>query len=431
MKTWSALQGWRAKLVVACALSTTSACAFLVESSVAFSQSAAASEVSVRLRPLKGTITIAGTGLTARDGAKTVFQAREYGRFTFKYSPSSELNPAGFWTIDDGTGKNKIVHARKIDVFGDSTRVDLRPAPPHVQLVARSTSSQIDLVAFMSLEEYLQGVVAGEVPRDWPIEALKAQAVAARSFTLAKILEREASAPDWLFEATVQDQVFDHERIHSRATDAVRATEGEVLFEGGIGHTPKIVAANYHSDCGGTTDEPGTVWGGRPTSNGTAKDAVCALKPRNTWRYVSDLTELRRKLSNHGLLPSQFQLASVSVARRSPGGRALNIVARSVDGKNQVFSGERLRAALGYSDLKSTLFNVNVTDTRSQIEFVGKGFGHGTGLCQWGARTLAANGRSYREILQHYYPRLLLSDPKNVVKTEPQAVAQVESSSKL
>ncbi len=405
--------------------------AFFIGPSRALAQTASANEVSVRLRPLKGTVTITGAGLTARDGAKTVFQARDFGRFTFKYSAPNESSVTGSWTVDDGTGKNKIVLSRKIEVFAESMRVDLRPAPAHIQLVARSGSSHIDLVAFMSLEDYLQGVVAGEVPRDWPAEALKAQAVAARSFTLAKILEREASAPDWLFEATVQDQVFDHEGKHSRATDAVRATEGEFLFEGGIGHTPKIVAANYHSDCGGTTDEPGTVWGGRPTNNGTAKDTSCAMKPRNTWRYVSDLTELGRKLSNHGLLPSNFRLAALSVARRSPGGRALNIGATSKDGRNHMFSGERLRAALGYSDLKSTLFSVGVTDTPSQIEFVGKGFGHGAGLCQWGARSLAVNGRTYREILQHYYPRLLLSDPQNAQKTDPPTVAQVESSPKL
>jgi stage II sporulation protein D len=77
-------------------------------------------------------------------------------------------------------------------------------------------------------------------------------------------------------------------------------------------------------------------------------------------------------------------------------------------------SGERLREALGYHQMKSTMLEIKQIKNPSghQIEFTGRGFGHGSGLCQWGARTLAAQGKSYREILQHYYPLLASKIPE-------------------
>ena len=356
-------------------------------------------EVSVRLRSLKGAVTIAGQDVVILNGDTSVFRAQGFRRFVFKF-----VN--GVWTFTDADSDRALAQIpnRKIDIEGSGLRVDLRPAPAHIQLNGKST--RLDLVGVMPLETYLEGVVAGEIPRDWPLEALKAQAVAARSFTLAKIRERQAASPEWLFEANVSDQVFDHERVHSRATDAVHATRGETLRDG-IGH--EVVAANYHSDCGGTTDEPGVIWGGRETANGTSKDVGCSMRPR--WRYVTETQELTKRLENRGDLKPGFRLAALAISKRSQGGRALVITATAKSGEIQSFSGERLRAALGYGELKSTLFEIKtsgVSGAPGQIEIVGRGFGHGTGLCQWGARQLALNGRDYREILRHYYPNLEL-----------------------
>lgn len=356
-------------------------------------------EVSVRLRPVKGAITIAGQDIMIRNGEAIVAQGRGFRRFTFKFEKSHSL-----WRVEDADSSREIalITNTKVDVEGSGLRVDLRTAPGHVQLIGRG--SKIDLVGHLPLESYLEGVVAGEVPADWPVEALKAQAVAARSFTVAKIQERSGQAPDWLFEATVADQVFDHERVNPRASDAVHATRGEVL----LSSPTQVLAANYHADCGGTTDEPGVIWGGHPTKNGTAKDAYCAMKTKSAWRFVADLSDLTKKLKSQGLIAAGFNLANLSIVRKSSGGRALDLKAISASGERTTFSGERLRQALGYSDLKSTLFDIKLLTGSSQIEILGRGFGHGTGLCQWGARQMAASGLSYKRILHHYYPQLAL-----------------------
>lgn len=365
-------------------------------------------EVSVRLRPLNGKngVSISGEDLTLGDTLRIAGFSKVQVR-------RKSVGDTDVWIVSDFMTEKSLAQftSRKLDVKGQFLRIDLRVAPPHVQLVPSRVprDSRLQLVGLLGIEDYLQGVVSGEVPRDWPEEALKAQAVAARSFVIAKVRERRAAKPDWLVEATVMDQVFDFEKNHSRAAEAVRATAGEVLT------TPSgvVVAATYHSDCGGRTDEPGTVWGG--TSRvGTAVDRGCSTSSRNTWRLVGTPDELAEKLIAKRVLPSGFKLASLSVGGRSSGGRAILIDAQSASGETRRFTGERLREALGYNQMKSTMLEIKQIKNPSghQIEFTGRGFGHGSGLCQWGARTLAAQGKSYREILQHYYPLLASKIPE-------------------
>lgn len=377
-------------------------------------------ELSVRLRPLRENVSVSGDGLVIRgEGARIVARKDGFNRVVLKYAHER-------WRILDAASEKEIAtsEGRKLEIRGDGLRVDLRPAPSHIQFIAvaegakraRANGGPLSLIGFLSIEEYLEGVVPSEVPRDWPLEALKAQAVAARSFTLATIRDRARTNPDWLLEANVTDQVFDIGRAHSRTSDAVRATAGEVLVSpASLTSSPLAVAVNYHSDCGGRTDEPTVVWGGgvktEGVKTGTAVDAGCAVSPRNSWTYTVSRDLLGKKLAGKGLVPLNFALAEVSVTRRSEGGRAMTVGVRSLDGRRIEFSGQRLREALGYNDFKSTLFEIISKSALNgdELEFKGRGFGHGAGLCQWGARTLALSGRSYTEILKHYYPRLTLN----------------------
>lgn len=367
----------------------------------------------MRLRPLKGVVSVAGTDLKLLSSSSrqsvSVLELKGFSRLQFRFETRSESQPSKTWIVIDSADNKVIatVEGHGIDVRGDGLRVDLRPAPRHVRLVAVSSGRKagLNLVGILPIEQYLEGVVASEVPTDWPMEALKAQAVAARSFALAKIRERSRAGADWLLESNVTDQVFDYERVHSRSSEAVRATKGEVL-EGSDG---RIVAANYHADCGGQTDEARTIWGGG-VKTGTAVDQLCS-SARSPWRFVRSLSEVSTSLAEAKLLPGGFKIASLAISHRTEGGRALRLQARSAGGGLQFIEGERFRAALGYSDLKSTLFEVRKIDGAgsTQIEIVGRGFGHGTGLCQWGSLELARSGKSYRQILQHYYPRLIFA----------------------
>lgn len=382
---------------------------------------AAPNVVSVRLRPLKGVVSISGTELSIGGVSSPLVSRPGFSKVKIQFEARKSKEEWSIFeeALDSSGGsdlgkKIATVLGRKVELRGRGLRVDLRPAPSRLQLVVKGPRSPIHLVGFLDLESYLEGVVASEVPGDWPMEALKAQAVAARSFTLARVRERASNSTksvDWFLESGVVDQVFDFNRSHARASDAVRATRGEVLFDS----LRRPLKAHYHADCGGRIDLPQAVWTsglGRGLATTEAKpivDAACAVSSRNSWRFVTTMGDLSRELRRKQLIPSGFEVASLGIATRTSGGRAESVRARSRDGREFSFSGEHLRAAIGYSEIRSTLFEI-VSDGKSDaVEVVGRGFGHGAGLCQWGTRQLASDGKTYREILSHYYPKAELS----------------------
>lgn len=359
-------------------------------------------QVSVRLRPLKGKISISGMELRIFDQSSAqVLTTRGYDRLHVDYRNS------GWQFSDAATGEVLLkVPGRQIEVSGETLRVDLRPAPDRIRLVAGERESlPVNLVGLLTLEDYVEGVVSAEVPRDWPLEALKAQAVAARSFTLAKLRERGERRSSWQLEASIMDQVFDHSRRHQMAARAVRETRGQFLASVSSS-TYRAATTHYHSDCGGQTDEPSDVWGGGENI-GTAKD-LCPKSARTNWRLVTSLGEISSKLRSESLISGSFRVAKLEIEKRSPAGRAQVLRLTDDAGKAIRVTGEKMRSVFGYMNLRSTLFEINAASA-SRIEFSGRGFGHGTGLCQWGSRTLALNGKSYQEILSHYYPKLSLS----------------------
>ncbi len=378
-------------------------------------------EVSVRLRPLKGRISISGMELRVSDQSSAqVLKARGYDRLHVAYRNSA-------WQFSDA-GTNEVllkIPGKQIEISGENLRVDLRPAPDRIRLVAGERESiPVNLVGLLSLEDYLEGVVSAEVPRDWPLEALKAQAVAARSFTLAKLRERGERRTSWQLEASIMDQVFDHSRRHEMAARAVLETRGQFLaisnltanLTSSLTSNSRIAPArarairaattHYHSDCGGQTDEPSDVWGGGEDI-GTAKD-LCPKSARTNWRLVTSLSEISTKLRNEALIGGSFRVAKLEIEKRSPAGRAQVVRLTNDAGKAVRVTGEKMRSVFGYMNLRSTLFEISAASA-SRIEFSGRGFGHGTGLCQWGSRTMAANGKTYQEILKHYYPKLSLA----------------------
>ncbi|MBN8542080.1 MAG: SpoIID/LytB domain-containing protein [Deltaproteobacteria bacterium] len=356
-------------------------------------------QVSVRLRPLKGRISISGMELRVSDqNSAQVLKVRGYDRLHVAYQNSA-------WQFSDAATSEVLlkIPGKQIEVSGENLRVDLRPAPDRIRLVAGERENlPANLVGLLTLEDYVEGVVSAEVPRDWPLEALKAQAVAARSFTLAKIRERGVRADRWQLEASVMDQVFDHSRRHEMAARAVRETRGQYL----AAIENRVVTTHYHSDCGGQTDEPRDVWGGGDAL-GTAKD-MCPNRPGTNWRLVTSLGEITAILKKEALIQNSFRVSALNIEKRSPAGRAQVVRLAGEKGQSLRLSGEKMRSLLGYMNLRSTLFEIKAASA-TRIEFQGRGFGHGTGLCQWGARAMAQNAKSYQEILAHYYPKLTLS----------------------
>jgi stage II sporulation protein D len=249
----------------------------------------------------------------------------------------------------------------------------------------------LDVVHALPMEEYVAAVAGSEMPPDFPPEALRAQAVAARTFALGKKLAAIAEDRPWHLGATVVHQVYRGSgAIDPRARAAAEATAGEVLV---FDHEP--ADAFFHAACGGETESGGAALGRERPYLAPVKCDRCAGTPLDRWSLRVDARDLAKALG----LPRAVR--SVEVVERSGTGRAAR-VAVEAGGARVTMTGADFRQRVGWSRLRSLAFRVERRG--GAFEFAGRGAGHGAGMCQWGAAGLARDGLGWREILAHYYP---------------------------
>jgi len=259
-------------------------------------------------------------------------------------------------------------------------------------------ASSLLVVNELDLEDYLAGLINSEISSNWPIEAVKAQAVAARTYALYQIAKSNKTNTNTLYdiESTVADQVYHGaHREDKRAYQGVRSTTGMVLTRDGI-----IFPAYYHSTCGGYTEAAHNVWrdaGGPPG----VVDSNCRRSPHSEWYLTLRKTEFLAVLTAHGIIGSDRLITGISQTPFSDSPRTNEVVLYLDNGDHIAIKATELRRMLGYARLKSTWFNVGFEGDK--VVFAGRGFGHGVGLCQWGAKGMAESGHTYREILKHYY----------------------------
>ena len=249
--------------------------------------------------------------------------------------------------------------------------------------------SGLEVVNRLPLETYLLGIVGSEMNPSWPIEALRAQAVAARTYAMDRRMKMRAANKPFDMDATVLSQVYTGaERITDSVISAVESTRGEVLS-----HRYMLVEALFHSTCGGHTAPAGSVFNHHvPYLLGRAC-AWCKESNRYRWSIEMKLDEVSKRLQRAGLVKGAVK--SFNRARlRAP----IEVV---VGSSKKVLHAREVRAALGYGELYSQEFSA---ETRGgAVRFSGRGFGHRVGMCQWGAKGLADRGSTYKEILSHYY----------------------------
>ena len=251
----------------------------------------------------------------------------------------------------------------------------------------------LQVVNELPLEEYLVGLINCEISSQWPMEAVKAQAVIARSYAIFQRDSRKNAA--FHLESTVMDQVYEGCDIEdSRAARGVKETAGEVLTFGG-----SVIQAFYHSNCGGHTEASENVWGYRiPYLTGVACRYCQNVNPYK-WEQRIPLKKVESQLRASGINISGIR--DVRQGTRNRSGRVTEVVFSGSRGKVAV-TAVAVRKALGYGVIKSTNFDLRVND--DDLLFTGTGNGHGVGLCQWGSKQRAADGFDYREILSYYYP---------------------------
>lgn len=237
---------------------------------------------------------------------------------------------------------------------------------PEQNLILKKENEKFDIISVVEFNQYLAGVVANEMPLKWPLEALKAQAVVARSYALAKMRERKNKV--FHLDANQMDQVFSL-TSSKKAIQAVSETNNAVIKN----INGEVIMAFYHADCGGETIPASQVWSAAKDM-GTAKDPWCLQRKSNQWSFQVSKQEFLNKLN------------------------------QQVD---KVFSTQKLREIFGFSNIRSAPLDLSYN--QQQVIFKGQGFGHGVGLCQWGTYEQVKRGVSYTQVLKHYYPLANLS----------------------
>ena len=239
----------------------------------------------------------------------------------------------------------------------------------------------------IGLTEYLVGVVAGEMPASFPIEALKAQAVVARTYTM-KSLQIGRKLTDSTSTQVYKDNNQlrnlwgnDYDRYYQRIYDAVTSTDNICVYYNG-----DYIDAVYHSTSNGYTEDAVNVWGNRIPYLQT----VASTWDQNVSSYLKIITKEESDIIS---ILGLDNLDEIQILERNNSGRV-----EKVQIGNKIFSGVELRNMLG---LRSTDFEI-IKDNNI-ITITTKGYGHGVGMSQYGAKGMAEQGYSYREILNHYY----------------------------
>ncbi|MDQ7843854.1 MAG: SpoIID/LytB domain-containing protein [Armatimonadota bacterium] len=301
-----------------------------------------------------------------------------------------EIRPGASGIVLPGLGE-LTGPVRLIPSPGARLYVAIRPYRGILE-VRRTPSGRLTVINELDLEEYLYGVLKMEVDPRWPAEALKAQAVAARTLAIYSLGRFRAEGYD--VRATTESQVYGGLAVEDpRTTAAVDATRGEVVTYQG-----RPILAVYHSDSGGATESSEYVWGGRYPYLRGVPDPYTSAAP---WTLRMGLSELEGRLRRAGLGVSA--ITGVDVADVTPSGRARTVRITSASG-TVVVRATDLRGLIGTEVMKSTLFAVRLfAGDEPWVEFSGRGSGHGVGLSQWGARGQALAGASYADILRYYY----------------------------
>ena len=279
------------------------------------------------------------------------------------------------------------------------TAADSPPIRADFPIELRADSGHLLVTALMPMEEYIAGVLAGEAGNFKSDEALKAMAVAARTFAMH--FGSRHAVDDFDFCDTTHCQDVRLAGINPHLRQIAEATAGEVLWYDG-----EPAATYYYADCGGTTEDGHYILGNdeAPAPYLTQhSDRYCIREGGSQWSSEISRRELQVALADDGItIPGR--LRSVSVLHRTPSGRVEFL--RVAGSSDVTVSGVLFRSAvgrhIGWERLKSNWYDVSIRG--DEVVFHGRGRGHGVGLCQVGAEVMGEEGHSYREILAFYYP---------------------------
>ena len=266
------------------------------------------------------------------------------------------------------------------------------------------------------LENYVKGVLAGEMKNDWPLEALKAQAILARTFVLKFVQEKESQYQGADISTDIEEaQAYDASAVNERIQQAVEETRGLVLSCEG-----ELPYAWFHAHSGGMTeyaraglgwekDEPAYTQPSRGTEPEQLSDAKenQQLQAAADWKADFTFAEWTAACQKQGVQVEPHAGSQLQISQRGESGRAVTL---EIDG--QSVNAADLRLALGSTKMRSTLLT-SLKIENGKVHMAGKGYGHGVGMSQWGAYGMAQEGKSAVQIIKHYFQKVEIAQIGN------------------
>jgi len=326
----------------------------------------------------------------------------------------------GFEVIDLGTGRRVKLKSSSIylilstskgikignEIFNQSVRFNSLSEGEMLRVNGRryrdgikislNSKGNLNVINELGVEGYLYGVMTREVSPEWPIEALKAQAVVSRTYVMKNLGKYDKEGFD--LSATITSQVYGGgEAEDPRTSKAVDLTQGEVIT-----YKRELIKSFFHSNCGGHTEDVTNVWEGEgrlPYLKGVACP-FCKKSHQYYWEKTIKKKMLKEKLNEKGY--NVGDINKIKILGRSSSGRVTYLKIYHQRGRLKIRA-STFRMVMGPNLIKSTLFAMEHRGNR--IKFYGRGWGHGAGMCQWGAKGMADRGANYRQILRYYYPK--------------------------
>lgn len=303
------------------------------------------------------------------------------------------------------------------------TRVDYPNIPIRykgvlfVKKVNATPTDYVTLVNVIEFEEYLKGVVPAEMPASWAHEALKAQSIAARTYAFYELLTRkylqdlnitdEGSGAQ--FDDTVTYQAYLGLKNTTQATDkAVKETTGQVMT-----HQGKIVKAYFHADSGGYTENAENVWD-KYYPYIIAKPEVYpdGSIPGTNWTFNTNFKDIETNLIKNNFLNAEDKIESISISKDDyyPSTRPTHVTILLTSGETKRLLAVDFSFAMR---VRSAWLNISATSAQADnVKIEGKGFGHGAGMNQWGAKVMVAKlNKNFEEILKFYYTGIDIIKP--------------------
>ncbi|MDR1122999.1 MAG: SpoIID/LytB domain-containing protein [Endomicrobium sp.] len=321
------------------------------------------------------------------------------------------VGSSGDFFVYDSTGKGlkltkgivniscsqKGVHIDKYDL---SLPIKIEPSngvifinskPYRRCLVLKKSDGKINVINVLCVEDYIKGVLPKEVSCDWPAEALKAQAVISRTYAISNLNRHSTQGFDLC--STTHCQVYSGLRSETKKTNQiVSETNREIITYQG-----KPAQTVFHAICGGHTEDPKYIWGWKETPSYLkgVECHYCNNSPYVKWMQVLNENFVRSKLKIG-------KIKDIKIKEKTPFGATKQLEITHSNGK-YLLNAYKFRLYVDAWKIKSHFFNF-IKVKNDKICFSGKGWGHRAGLCQYGAKGMAENGKSYSTILYHFYP---------------------------